>query len=100
MSRSNIALSMTATASSQGRLPTHGTVDVLDTGEVRWTLRGADGGGRALLTLVIEPTLIDTATITPSGGMLLTEGWVLNFGSRERAERLRQSVRNIAFNRV
>lgn len=100
MSTKNIVLSMTATAISGVRRNSIGRLELLDTGEVVWSLRGADGGGRALLTLNIAPSLIDKAEITHSGVLILTEGWSLDLGSQDRAERLRNAVRNVSFSRV
>lgn len=100
MSKPQIIVSMNASAVSHTRLSTLGRLEILDTGEVRWVLRGADGGGRPLLTLVIDPNLIDKAQVTPAGAFLLADGWTISVGSVERANRLKESVRNIAFARV
>ena len=100
MSIRNVVLSMPATATSGMGRNSLGNLELLDTGEVRWSLYGADGGGRPLLTLTIAPTLIDKARISHTGAMTLTDEWSIDLRSQERAERFRDAVRNVAFHRV
>jgi hypothetical protein len=71
-----------------------GLIEVFDTGSVRWTVRGADGGARPLVDITLAPEVFENATIERGGKIIVGEHLALTVGSTERAEKLITAVRS------